>query len=174
MPRLFDQTRTAALILAVAAATLGGAWIFQALGHAPCELCLKQRIPYYAGVPLAALALALARAGLGGAAQAALAALALLFAGSAVFGAYHAGVEWGVWPGPSDCAGPIGRIGSTNDLLRQLQAVKVVRCDEVTLRVFGLSLAVWNALISLSLAVVAGLGATRPAQGARSSLGHLR
>ncbi len=41
------QLQIALQILVIAAATLGGAWIFQAFGYAPCELCLKQRIPYY-------------------------------------------------------------------------------------------------------------------------------
>ena len=43
--------RAAWLILIIAAATIAGAWIFQAFGYAPCELCLSERIPYYVGVP---------------------------------------------------------------------------------------------------------------------------
>ena len=49
--------RIALAILLIAAATIAGAWIFQAMGYVPCELCLKERIPYYVGIALAALAL---------------------------------------------------------------------------------------------------------------------
>ena len=44
-----------------AAVTLAGAWTFQLLGFEPCELCLKQRYPYYAALPLAATAIFFAR-----------------------------------------------------------------------------------------------------------------
>jgi disulfide bond formation protein DsbB len=51
-------------ILALAVATIAGAFIFQALGYAPCELCLKERLPYYAGIAVAALALVFVALGL--------------------------------------------------------------------------------------------------------------
>ncbi|WP_374309229.1 disulfide bond formation protein B [Methylocella sp.] len=156
-----DPARAGALVFAAAALTLAGAWIFEAMGYAPCELCLKQRIPYYVGVPLAGAAFGLARSGFPRPARWLLAALAALFAASALFGAYHAGVEWGFWPGPADCTGKLDGAGSVEDFLTQLRSVKVVRCDAPALHVLGLSLAVWNAAISAALALVAGLGATR-------------
>jgi disulfide bond formation protein DsbB len=48
-----------------------------------------------------------------------------------------------------------------NDFLRQIEATRLVRCDEVALRIFGLSLAGWNALISAAVAAVALAGAGR-------------
>ncbi len=63
---LSTRQRAALAVLGVAVATIGGAWIIEAMGFAPCELCLKQRIPYYAGIPLAAFAaIALQRGGEG-------------------------------------------------------------------------------------------------------------
>jgi disulfide bond formation protein DsbB len=159
-----DPPLTAALaIFLLAAATVGGAWIFQVFGYAPCELCLKERIPYYVGVVVAALAIALILGRRRGLARFALAALVLIFLASAVFGAYHAGVEWGFWPGPTDCTGSFQKASSTAEFLKQLQNVKVVRCDEVALRIMGLSLAGWNAVISLALVAwaVFGLGARK-------------
>jgi disulfide bond formation protein DsbB len=47
--------RAAVLILAVALATILGAWVFEYAGYAPCELCLMQRWAYYAAIPLAVL-----------------------------------------------------------------------------------------------------------------------
>src|SRR5208282_1807732 len=96
-------------ILAIAAASIAGALIFEALGYAPCELCLKERIPYYAAIPIAALTVLFAGRGLNSLMHAGFAALALIFVASAVFGAYHAGVEWGFWPGPAECTGVLDR-----------------------------------------------------------------
>ncbi|MGO8801046.1 MAG: disulfide bond formation protein B [Roseiarcus sp.] len=154
------QVRSAALIGAVAAATLAGAWIFQAFGIVPCELCLKERIAYYGAVPLAAV-VAYAAAGRARAVVVTpgLIGLALIFAANAGLGIYHSGVEWGVWKGPEDCAGVIAAAPKVADFLNQLQHIKVVRCDEVQIRVFGLSLANWNVVISAALAALAGRGA---------------
>jgi disulfide bond formation protein DsbB len=145
-------------IFVLAAATIIGAFIFQALGYAPCELCLQERLPYYAGIAVAALALVLAAFGLRRSLSPALVVLALVFAGSMIFGAYHAGVEWGFWPGPSDCTGTFAKNESMADFLEQLKTVKVVRCDAVAIRILGLSLAGWNAIVSAGLAAIAVFG----------------
>lgn len=153
--------RAAALVFAAALATITGAWIFEKAGYAPCELCLKQRWAYYAGVPLAAMVALVARGSARAATLAGLALLAVIFAGSAMFGFYHAGVEWGFWQGPQDCTGTLNAARSVDDFLKQLETVKVVRCDAVALRIFGLSLAGWNAVISAGMAFVATCGARR-------------
>ena len=153
--------RAALLVLAAAFATIAGAWIFEWAGYLPCDLCLKQRWAYYAGVPLAAVVALVAGAGARTPAAIGLVLLALVFAGSAVFGVYHAGVEWGFWPGPQDCTGALTKPPSIQDFLKQLETVKVVRCDAVAIRIFGLSLAGWNAVISAGLVLVAELGASR-------------
>ncbi|PNG26245.1 disulfide bond formation protein B [Methylocella silvestris] len=158
MSKFLTPMRLAAAIFLVAVGSIGGAWIFQAMGYAPCELCLKERIPYYAAIPLAALAVWLAGRGRPGLLAACFAAIAVIFAAGAALGVYHSGVEWGFWPGPTDCTGPLDHAGSVNDFLKQLQTVKVVRCDEVALRVFGLSLAAWNAAISVGLTALAAIG----------------
>jgi len=55
--------------------------------------------------------------------------------------AYHAGIEWKFWPGPQDCSGPIDKFGSAADLMKQLQSISLVRCDQAAWRFLGLSLA---------------------------------
>jgi len=159
LQKLLSRPR-AALILAIlvlAAATLAGAWIFQFSGVVPCELCLKERWPYYAALPIGLSALyASACGGEGGRGSRMLCGLlALLFLASAGFGFYHAGVEWGFWQGPTDCTGPLQKAGSMDEFWQQLQSVKVVRCDAAALRILGLSLAGWNAVISLFIAALA-------------------
>lgn len=150
--------RLACLVLGLGAATIAGAFAFQFAGYPPCEMCLKERLPFYAGLALAAATLAVAWRGPRWAALAGFAALALLYLGSAIFGSYHAGVEWGFWPGPADCTGPLARATSNADFLHQLQSFKAVRCDAVAIRILGLSLAGWNAVVSLGLAGLAGAG----------------
>src|SRR5215212_1682787 len=150
----------AIVIAAVGAATILGAWFFQyGLGLKPCPLCLEQRYPYYFAIPLAVLVLVGASAG--ASRKVLLAALFVIAAGmlwNAGLATYHAGIEWKWWPGPQDCSGPIDSLGSANDLLRQLESINVVRCDEAAWRFLGLSLAGYNVLISLTLAAVAVWG----------------
>jgi disulfide bond formation protein DsbB len=165
--RLYDNPAgTAALaITVIAAATLAGAWFMQlVLDIRPCPLCLEQRYTYYLTVPLAALtALAAAKDAPRGVVLAGLAILAAAALGNAGLATYHAGVEWHFWQGPTECTGPIGNLGSAGNLLERLDTVKVVRCDEVQWKFLGLSLAGYNVLISLLMAVIAAWGIVRSA-----------
>ncbi len=158
MLREITPLRAALAILIIAFATITGAWIFEAFGYLPCELCLKQRWAYYAGVPLAAL-VTLVGARDCNLARPGLRLLSLLFLGSAMFGVYHAGVEWGFWPGPTGCTGAMSSAKSVDDFLSQLQTTQVVQCDKVAIRIIGLSLAGWNAVISAALSALALIGA---------------
>ena len=165
IPRRLSPAMAAALaVLVIAAATIAGAWYFQlVLGLQPCPLCLEQRYAYYLAIPLAALtAVAAGQNAPRSLVIAGLAILALAALANAVLGAYHAGVEWKFWPGPSDCTGPVGNLGSAGSLLDRLDTTKVVMCDEVQWTFLGLSLAGYNALISLLMAAIAvwGIGKT--------------
>ena len=147
-------------IFVLSLATLAGAWFFEyVLKLAPCPLCLMQRIPYHV---LISLSLLLAIAALVRAPRNLLlvgfAAIAIAAACNVVLGIYHAGVEWHWWAGPADCSGPLTDLRTGGSLLDQLQSVHVVRCDEAAWRFLGLSLAGYNVLISLALAIIAGFG----------------
>lgn len=130
-------------------AMLLAAWGFQYLGGlAPCKMCLWQRWPHAAAVAIGAVALlapASALLPLAGA----LAALS-----TAGIGLYHTGVERAWWQGPTSCtSGSVA--GMTPDaLLDQILAAPLVRCDEVAWQFLGLSMASWNALVSLGLAAI--------------------
>lgn len=149
-----NPQRAALIILAVAFVTIAGAWIFEHFGYAPCDLCLKQRWAYYIAIPLALVVALLAGSNrtLG---RTGLWALALIWIASMVFGIYHSGVEWKWWPGPDTCTGSGALSGG---LLPDLSA-PVVMCDQAALRILGLSLAGWNAVISVALAITAIAGA---------------
>lgn len=153
----------AALVLVVSLATLGGALAFEHWGGlAPCPMCLWQRPVYYAAIPAAALVLALGA--LGRDRQSPLVtvvflALALGFAVNAALGVYHAGVEWGWWPGPAVCAG-LQDLPTSFDALA---TARVVRCDVAPWRdpLGLLSLAGYSAIISAALAAVSAAMALR-------------
>lgn len=139
------------LILAAtlgSAAMLLAAWGFQYLGGlAPCTLCYWQRYPYMAAVPVGLVALVA-----GGALLPRLGALAAAATGAV--GVYHTGVERGWWPGPDTCtSGPVGEL-SPDQLLDQIMAAPLVRCDEVAWQMLGLSMASWNAVAAFGLMVL--------------------
>ena len=157
---------TAALaILVIALATIAGAWFFQlVLDIQPCPMCLEQRYAYYAIIPLSALVAVSSRRGSPrGVLLLGLVLLWLIALANAAFGAYHAGVEWGYWKGPSSCTGSLVNFG-TGSLLEQLDKVKVAPCDVVQWRFLGISLAGYNALISLLMAAIAVWGFARTAR----------
>lgn len=129
---------------------------FQYLGRLPpCELCLWQRWPHVGAAVVGLGGALLIRAGLLdlGAARGVAALAALLIAISGAVGLYHAGVEWHWWPGPQSCTGSAFRYsGSQLDL-----TAPVVSCDIAAWRLFGLSLAGYNALISFAVAGIAAV-----------------
>ena len=140
---------------ASSAAMLAIAHGFQTFGHlAPCELCLKQRTVYWVALGVCALAMALrsnrpTRRSLTPMLGLILAATFAVGCGIAV---YQAGAEWKWWPGPDSCSGAALSAGAI-DLKKFLSGglVHVVRCDEASWRFLGLSMAGWNALISLKM-----------------------
>ncbi|MBS0565077.1 MAG: disulfide bond formation protein B [Proteobacteria bacterium] len=129
------------------AALLGGAYVFQMLGYAPCELCLLQRWPHALAILLGLFVWQTGRRPLAWAG--ALAALA-----TAGLGVYHTGVERGFWIGPSTCSSGGIQGLSPGDLMTQIMNAPLVRCNEVAWSLFGLSMASWNALLSLGLALL--------------------
>jgi disulfide bond formation protein DsbB len=151
--RRFTPQQVAMAVLVAAAATIGGALVFEhGFGLRPCKLCLIQRNPYYVAIPLAAAAVLAP----GRWSRILLALLAAVFLVSAGLGAYHAGVEWGFFAGPNDCGGtPAPVAGSVQDFMKQLESAKVVSCSEAAWRFLGLSLAGWNVVVSLVLAGLA-------------------
>jgi disulfide bond formation protein DsbB len=157
----------AAVVFVVGAATIAAAWGFELIGgYVPCALCLQERIPYYVGVPIALVAVFVAFAG--GPkwlARLLLLVVAVVFAYGTYLGVYHAGAEWGWWPGPADCgAGAAPPATSAADLLSQIQGMRIVSCTEASWRFpagWGLSFAGWNAAASLFLALVALWGAIK-------------
>lgn len=129
------------------AALMLGALAFQHIGGmAPCTLCIWQRYPHVAAIVIGLLA---AAAVLPARLLAALGALAAL--ATAGTGLFHTGVERGWWDGPSACSGSALGAQSPQDLMAQIMEAPLVRCTDVPWQMLGLSMASWNALLSLAL-----------------------
>ncbi|WP_170607859.1 disulfide bond formation protein B [Ruegeria arenilitoris] len=125
------------------------AWGFQYIGElSPCKMCIWQRYPHGAAVLLGVLAFAVPSLSL----TYLLGALAALT--TAGIGIFHAGVEQGLWQGPSTCtSGDVGAL-SQQDLFNQIMNAPLVRCDEIPWEFLGLSMAGWNAVTSAGLALI--------------------
>jgi disulfide bond formation protein DsbB len=148
------------------AATVGAALCFQYIGgYMPCHLCLLERNPYYYGIPLGVIAIIASRFGMPiWITRVLLVVVGVMMLVGAGMGIYHSGVEWGWWAGPSSCTStPGATTTSAGDLLSSLNAVHGPQCDQAALRVLGLSLAGWNVVASLVLAVIAFFGARKAA-----------
>jgi len=137
-------------------AVVGTALLFQHVGgYMPCALCLEQRTPYYIGLgvgiaTIVAVSVRLPQAIIRGL----FALIGILMLWTLALGAYHAGVEWGFWAGPADCAAGAA-MDLTGDLLSSLDAVRPPSCGEAALRVLGLSMAGWNVIAAAILAFAA-------------------
>jgi disulfide bond formation protein DsbB len=139
----------------LALATIAGAWGSQLIGGlVPCELCLAQRQAYYWGLPVLALILVFWNRLPLNVWYVAMLVAAGIFVWSAYMGGYHAGVEWGWWPGPTACTGTGGDL-SFGDLSSG-NIAKVIPCDQVQWRdpILKLSLAGYNALLSALIVVL--------------------
>ena len=148
-----SQLLLAALVLGFV--TIAGAWFFElVIGLAPCPMCLTQRWPYYIGLPILAVGLIMIKSTNINIARISALATALLFLGGAIFAAYHSGVEWHFWTGPADCSGGEDLSASVGNLLADLKTAKVVSCVDAAWRLFGISLAGYNVIISAAISAL--------------------
>ena len=139
--------RARLLALLVPAGLLGGALFSQYVGGLyPCEMCYWQRWPHAAAILLAVAALFSPLAAPRTRPLVLLAALAIAISGA--IGLFHAGVELGWWEGLTQCTAT----GATS--LEDILNVPLIRCDQVQWEFLGISMAGWNAILSLGGAAV--------------------
>ncbi len=141
------RIRMALIAGAGSALLLGGAFVFQALGYAPCKMCIWQRWPHALAIVLGVAALFMPAVWL-------MWIGALAMAITAGIGFYHTGVERGWFEGPTSCtSGDISNL-SSEELMQQILSAPLVRCDEVAWSLAGLSMASWNMILSLVLMAI--------------------
>ena len=144
---LFGPAGARLIALLLPMALLGGALGSQYLGGLhPCEMCYWQRWPHAAAIVFALLAFPAPAEASRSRNLTLLAAFCIAISG--IIGVYHAGVEAKVFEGFTTCTA-MGKGLSTADLLKQISQAPLVRCDEVQFRFLGISMAGWNAILSL-------------------------
>jgi disulfide bond formation protein DsbB len=142
----------AGFVLAASAAVLGAALLSQYWGGlAPCELCILQRWPWTVAIVVSLIAVlvgdrpALAPVSL---------LLALVFAIGVAFAVYHVGVEQHWFAGPSACTASGNGAMTLEQMKQQILGTAPVLCDRPAWTLFGVSLAGWNLLASVIMAVL--------------------
>ena len=121
----------------------------------PCPLCLYQRVAYYIALILCPFVVLGARYGYIIYAGRLLGFVGIVFCFNIGLALFHSGVEWGFWSILSFCMDQNNTmIGSIEALHNALQEKIVMRCDEVPWRLFGLSLAFYNAIASCMIAFI--------------------
>ena len=138
------------LILIFSVFALGAAYFIQhILGHKPCNLCLIERLPYIFAIIIISLGLILKKFE-----KAIIISLILIFLAATIISFYHFGIEQGFFKESLVCNldSSITNL-SKEDLIKELQQ-QTVSCKDVSFRIFGLSLATINTIISLILSVI--------------------
>ena len=138
------------LILTFSVFALGAAYFIQhILGHKPCNLCLIERLPYIFAIIIISLGLILKKFE-----KAIIIFLILIFLAATIISFYHFGIEQDFFKESLVCNldGNITNL-SKEDLIKELQQ-QTVSCKDVSFRIFGLSLATINTIISLILSVI--------------------
>ena len=119
------------------------------LKHEPCNLCLIERIPYFASIILISLIFILNKHE-----KIISLIVGIFFIFSAAISFYHFGIEQGFFDESLVCnLRSDNNVSSAQDLLNQFKK-KTVSCKDVTFRLLGLSLATFNTIISIIISAI--------------------
>ena len=119
------------------------------LGHEPCNLCKIERIPYIGSIIIISFLIFINRLE-----RILISITLLLFIFGAVTSVYHVGIEQGVFSESLLCElGLNTNIQNPEDLLKSLEKAPI-SCKDVTFKIFGLSLATFNAFLSIVISYI--------------------
>ena len=149
MSQLKNKTTLSLILIFSVFALIAAYFIQYILGHKPCNLCLIERLPYISSIILTLLSLILKKFE-----KIIFILLALIFISETIISFYHFGIEQGFFQESLVCNSD-NEISNLNkeDLLKELQK-KTISCKDVDFRLFGLSLATINTIISFILSVI--------------------
>ncbi len=122
-------------------------------GALPCDLCITQRWFHGAIIAYSLMIIFIFN-------KTSISKKLLLLGGtilwllSSIAGLYHFGIEMNFWSGPDGCS---SNIDFSKDTLKYLLSKSPIKCDEVMFKIFGLSLAGWNALVSFFVFLLTGI-----------------
>ena len=126
---------------------LGAVFIENVLEQSPCRLCLYQRIPYLISIFICFFGFNYYKNFLW------MYLLLILFIISAILAGYHVGIENSIFEEFSGCTSENINITNKLDLLNNLKKT-MPSCKNVDFKIFGLSLATINLIISLIISAI--------------------
>ena len=135
-------------VLLISLIVIVGAYIIEYLyNFPPCKLCIYQRIPYLIAIFITFLGISYSKNLFW------LYTLLLVFFSSFLLSGYHFGIEQEVFKEFSGCTGNSLDIIDKNELLKILNS-EVNSCKNVDFKIFGLSLATINFLLSFIIFIL--------------------
>lgn len=140
-------------ILSAAAFAILFAYISQyVFGYEPCVLCLHQRKPFF--IIIAAVIAGLFFFKSKKSQNIIFAASIILLFINAAIASYHVGVERKIFTGPTACASNnLNDFTDLNELIKAIEKTKAINCAEPEFFLLGLSMASWNLIYCLFLAI---------------------
>ena len=126
---------------------LGAVFIENVLEQSPCRLCLYQRIPYLISIFICFFGFNYYKNFLW------IYLLLILFIISTILAGYHVGIENSIFEEFSGCTNKNTNITDKLDLLNSLKKT-MPSCKDVDFKLFGLSLATINLIISLIISAI--------------------
>ena len=126
---------------------LGAVFIENVLEQSPCRLCLYQRIPYLISIFICFFGFNYYKNFLW------MYLLLILFIISTILSGYHVGIENSIFEEFSGCTSENINITNKLDLLNNLKKT-MPSCKNVDFKIFGLSLATINLIISLIISAI--------------------
>ena len=149
MSQIKNKTTLNAILIFSIFALIAAYFVQYVLGHKPCNLCLIERVPYIFAILIIILTLVLKKFE-----KLFLVFLSLIFVSATIISFYHFGIEQGFIAESLVCdLGSKNGNLSKDDLLKELQ-LKTISCKDVNFRIFGLSLATINTIISFILSII--------------------
>ena len=131
------------VIIIVSLIVLISVHIIEIIGFPACDLCLKQRWAWYLALIIASIPFIVTI----NFNKILLSIISIILFCNSIFAGWHAGIEWNLWPGLTTCNS--GATFDSNDLLETLKESSVPVCDDASIRIFGISLAGYNFIVSL-------------------------
>ena len=149
MSQLKNKTALILILIFSVSVLIAAYFIQYILGHKPCNLCLIERLPYISSIILTLLSLILKKFE-----KIIFILLTLIFISATIISFYHFGIEQGFFQESLVCSSD-NEINNLNkeDILKELQK-RTISCKDVDFRLFGLSLATINTIISFILSVI--------------------
>ena len=147
---IINKTLIIKLIFLISILALASAlFIEHILGHQPCNLCILERIPYMLAIIIILLNYKFIRLE-----KYFILSITLIFLVATALSLYHLGIEQGLIKESLVCELNTGsNLLSKEDILKQLQQ-KNVSCQDVTFKIFGLSLTSYNIILSLIISTL--------------------